>query len=128
MVCKKNTGDLYWFGSRNTIRLVGEESYVLSCTEVLVVGVTSECEREELLSLKRRGENVGVSNSAGALARSRRVICSCLALCCYGGCSFFWLSSPRAFGMILVCSFYRLKEVLGYKILACDATLAGGGS
>jgi hypothetical protein len=46
-------------------------------------------EREELLSLKVREENVGVCDYAGALARSRRVICSCLALCCCGGCSFF---------------------------------------
>jgi hypothetical protein len=45
MVCKKNTCDLYWFGSRNALRPVREESSVLSCTEVLVVGVTSECER-----------------------------------------------------------------------------------
>jgi hypothetical protein len=45
MVCKKNTGDLYWFGPRNALRPVGEESSVLSCTEVLVIGVTSECER-----------------------------------------------------------------------------------
>jgi hypothetical protein len=46
MVCKKDTGDLYWFGLRNALRLVGEESSILSCTEVLVV------EREELPSLK----------------------------------------------------------------------------
>jgi hypothetical protein len=45
MVCKKNTGDLYWFGPSNALRPVGEESSVLSCTEVLVVGVTNECER-----------------------------------------------------------------------------------
>jgi hypothetical protein len=41
MVCKKNTSDLYWFGLKNTLRLVEEESLVLSYTEVLVVGVTS---------------------------------------------------------------------------------------
>jgi hypothetical protein len=45
MVCKKNTGDLYWFGLRNALRPVGEESFVLSCTEVHVVGVTSGRER-----------------------------------------------------------------------------------
>jgi hypothetical protein len=45
MVCKKNTGNLYWFGPRNALRPVGERSYVLCCTEVLVVGVTSNCER-----------------------------------------------------------------------------------
>jgi hypothetical protein len=52
MVCKKNTGDLYWFGPRNALRPVGEESSILSCTEVLVVGVTSGHEREKFLSLK----------------------------------------------------------------------------
>jgi hypothetical protein len=45
MMCKKNTGNLYWFRPRNALRPVREESSVLSCTEVLVVGVTSECER-----------------------------------------------------------------------------------
>jgi hypothetical protein len=38
MVCKKNTSDLYLFGPKNALRPVGEESLVLSCTEVLVVG------------------------------------------------------------------------------------------
>jgi hypothetical protein len=52
MVCKKNTDDLYWFGPKNALHPVREDSSVLSCTEVLVVGVTSECEREGLLSLK----------------------------------------------------------------------------
>jgi hypothetical protein len=45
MVCKKNTGYLYWFGPKNALRPVGEERSVLSCTEVPVVGVTSESER-----------------------------------------------------------------------------------
>jgi hypothetical protein len=45
MVYKKNTGDLYWFGLRNVLRPVEKESSVLSCTEVLVVGVTSGHER-----------------------------------------------------------------------------------
>jgi hypothetical protein len=31
-------------------------------------------------------------------------------------------------GMIPACSFYSLKEVQGYKILACGVTLAGGGA
>jgi hypothetical protein len=54
MVRKKNTGDLYWFGPKNVLRPVREDSSVLSCTKVLVVGVTSECERERegLPSLK----------------------------------------------------------------------------
>jgi hypothetical protein len=45
MVCKKNTSDLYWFRLRNALRPVGEENSVLFCIEVLVVGVTSGCER-----------------------------------------------------------------------------------
>jgi hypothetical protein len=28
MVCKKNTSDLYWFGPKNALRPVGEESLV----------------------------------------------------------------------------------------------------
>jgi hypothetical protein len=52
MVCKKNTNDLYWFGLRDALRLVGEMSSVLSCTEVLVVGVISGRERDELPNLK----------------------------------------------------------------------------
>jgi hypothetical protein len=45
MVCKKNTRGLYWFGSKNALRLVRRERLVLSCTEVLVAGVTRERER-----------------------------------------------------------------------------------
>jgi hypothetical protein len=45
MVCNKNTSDLYWFGPKNVLRPVGEERSILSCTEVFVVGITSECER-----------------------------------------------------------------------------------
>jgi hypothetical protein len=41
MVCKKNISDLYWFGLKNALRPVEEEGLVLSCTKVLVVGVTS---------------------------------------------------------------------------------------
>jgi hypothetical protein len=59
-----------------------------------------------------------VCDSAGVLVRSRRVICSCFALCCCGGCSLF--SVP---GMILVYPFYRLKEVQSYKMLAGGVTL-----
>jgi hypothetical protein len=54
MVCKKNIGDLYWFGLRNALRLVGEESSVLSCIEVLVVGVTSGHERGRSSQVSRR--------------------------------------------------------------------------
>jgi hypothetical protein len=38
------------------------------------------------------------------------------------------LSSPGSLGMIPACSFYSLKEVQGYKMLACGVTLAGGGA
>jgi hypothetical protein len=48
MVCKKNTRGLYWFGLKNALRLVGEESLVLSCTEGLVVGVTSRSREGEV--------------------------------------------------------------------------------
>jgi hypothetical protein len=54
MVCKKDTDDLYWFGPRNTLHLVGEESSVLSCTKVLVVGVTSRRERGRSSQVSRR--------------------------------------------------------------------------
>jgi hypothetical protein len=54
MVCKKNTGDLYWFGPRNVLRPVGEESFILSCTEVLAVGVTSGRERGRSSQVSRR--------------------------------------------------------------------------
>jgi hypothetical protein len=39
---------------------------------------------------------------------------------------FFFLFSSLE--MILACSFYRLKEVQGYKMLVCGVTLAGGGA
>jgi hypothetical protein len=58
MVCKKNTSDLYWFGPKNGLRPVEEGSLVLNYTEVLVVGVTSGREREELPGLKMRVECV----------------------------------------------------------------------
>jgi hypothetical protein len=54
MVCKKNTSDLYWFGPKNALRLVGEESSVLSCTEVFLVGVISGRERGRSSQVSRR--------------------------------------------------------------------------
>jgi hypothetical protein len=54
MVCKKDTDDLYWFGPRNALRLVGEERSVLSCTKVLIVGVTSGRERGRSSQVSRR--------------------------------------------------------------------------
>jgi hypothetical protein len=55
-----------------------------------------------------------VCDFVGALARSRRVVCSCLAFCVVVVALLF--SVP--FGMIPACSFYNLKEVQGYKM--CD--------
>jgi hypothetical protein len=73
-----------------------------------------------------------VCDSAGGLARSRRVACSYLALCCCGG-SFFGLSSVGLcfgfffllppFGVIPACSFHSFKEVQGYMMLACGMIL-----
>jgi hypothetical protein len=57
MVCKKNTGDLYWFGPKNVLRPVGDERSVLSCTEVLVVGITSESERGRGSQVSGRGRH-----------------------------------------------------------------------
>jgi hypothetical protein len=53
-VCKKDTSDLYWSGPRNALRPVGEESSVLSYTEVPVVGVTSECKRGRISQVSWR--------------------------------------------------------------------------
>jgi hypothetical protein len=74
MVCKKNASDLYWFGAKNALRPVGEERSVLSCTEVLVLGVTSECERGRGSQVSRREWSARVCGSSGALVRSRRVV------------------------------------------------------
>jgi hypothetical protein len=46
---------------------------------------------------------VCVSDSAGALARPRRVICSCV----------------MCLGTVPACFFYSLKEAHGYKMLVC---------
>jgi hypothetical protein len=78
MVCKKNTSGLYWFGPKNALHPVKKERLVLSCTEVPMAGVTNEREREVFPDLKTRVECV--CDSAGALARSRRVVCSCVCV------------------------------------------------
>jgi hypothetical protein len=76
MVCKKNTSGLYWFGPNNALCPVRKGRLVLSYTEVLVAGVTSGREREVFPDLKMSVECV--CDSAGALARSRRVVCLCV--------------------------------------------------
>jgi hypothetical protein len=65
---------------------------------------------------------VCVCDSAGDLARSRRVICSCLAFVFVAVVILFPLA------MIHVCFFYSLKEVQSYKMLTCGVTIAGGGA
>jgi hypothetical protein len=55
---------------------------------------------------------VCVCDSASALARSRRVICLCVVV----------------FGTVPACSFYSLKEVQGYNMLACGVILVGEGA
>jgi hypothetical protein len=56
-----------------------------------------------------------VCDSAGVLARSRRVICF-MCLC------------PVSIGTVPACSFYSLKEVQGYKMLVCGVILVGEGA
>jgi hypothetical protein len=87
---------------------VGEVSSVLSYTEVLVVGVTSGCERG-------RGSQV-------SRGEWRKWVCVTLLvtshglgeLCVHVSFLFHFLY----LGMISACSFYSLKEVQGYRILA----------
>jgi hypothetical protein len=84
MVCKKNTGDLYWFGLRNALRIVREESSVLCCTKVLVVGVTSECERgrgSQVLRCEWRASVTLPEPSQGPGELCARVLsCACVRL------------------------------------------------
>jgi hypothetical protein len=120
MVCKKNTGDLYWFGPRNARRPVGEESSVLSCTEVLVVEVISIHERGRSSQVSRHEWRKWVcatllvaSQGPGELsARVLRCVVAVVLLLLFRSC-----------GMIPACFFYRLKEVQGYKMLAYGVTL-----
>jgi hypothetical protein len=93
---------------------------------VLVVGVTSgQREGGAPKSHGMSGEGGGcVCDSAGYLARSKRVAYSYLELCCYGG-SVELCSTEFSFplGMIPTCSFYSLKEVQCYMMLAYGVTL-----
>jgi hypothetical protein len=52
----------------------GEGRSVLSCTEVFVVGVTSESERGRGSQVSERERSVCECGSAGVLARSWRVV------------------------------------------------------
>jgi hypothetical protein len=78
MVCKKNTGDLYWFGPKNILRPVGEERSVLSCTEVLVVGVTSENERGMGSQVSRREWSVCVYVALLKPSQGLGELCDCV--------------------------------------------------
>jgi hypothetical protein len=134
MVCKKNTCNLYWFGPRNILRPVGEESSVLSCTEVLIVGVTSERERGRSSQVSRRERRKWVcatllvaSQGLGELpARILRCVAVVVLFSVYLrlGCVSGFFSSPL--GVIPACSFYSLKEVQGYMMLAYGVTLSRG--
>jgi hypothetical protein len=79
MVCKKNIGDLYWFGPRNALHPAREESSVLSCTKVLVVGVTSECERGRGSQVSRCEWNACVTlpEPSQGLGESSTCVLSC---------------------------------------------------
>jgi hypothetical protein len=74
MVCKKDTNGLYWFGPRNALCPVGEERLVLSCIEVLVAGLQAGKRGGVFPDLKTKVKCM--CNSAGALTRSRRVVCA----------------------------------------------------
>jgi hypothetical protein len=78
MVCKENTDDLYWFGPKNALHLMEEESPILPCTDVLIVGVTSGRERGRGSQVSRCEWSACSCDPFGSLARSRRVACSCL--------------------------------------------------
>jgi hypothetical protein len=69
-------------------------------------------ERGRSSQVSRCKWSVCVCDFVGALARSKRVICSSvLCLSC---------------GTVPACSFYSLKEMQGYKILVCGVILVGG--
>jgi hypothetical protein len=121
-VCKKNTDDLYWFGPKNVLRSVGEKSPILSCTEVLVVGVTSGRERGRGSQVLRCEWSACSCDPSGFLARSRRVACLCVVSCL---CEGFTTSLFCVSRMVHACSFYSLKEVQGYKMLCVREILVG---
>jgi hypothetical protein len=117
MVCKKNTGNLYWFGPRNTLRPVRKESSVLSCTEVLVVGVTSECERgrgSQVLTCEWNAYVTLPEPSQGPEESCAYVLSrEAFLLSVFD-------SPPRT---VHACLFYSLKEMQGYEMLVCRRSL-----
>jgi hypothetical protein len=109
MVCKKNTGDLYWSRPKNALRPVREESSALSCTKVLVVGVTSECERG-------RGSQVSRCEWSARM-------CVALLEPLQGPGESSDRVMPSFFRTVPACSFYSLKEVQGYMMSVCGRSL-----
>jgi hypothetical protein len=115
MVCKKNTGDLYWFGLKNTLCPVRDESSVLSCTKVLIVGVTSESERRRGSQVSRREWSARVratlpDPSQGPEESFARVF-SCA---CEGFTTWFFRRCPLEWSLHALL--YSIKEVQGYKM------------
>jgi hypothetical protein len=110
--------------SEKCLRPVGEASPVLSCTEVLIVGVTSGCERGRNSQVSRCEWRVWVCVTLLVPSQGPGELYIRVLLCVVMVVVLFFLSP----GMIPACSFYSLKEVQGYKILARGVTLAGEGA
>jgi hypothetical protein len=109
MVCK-NTGDLYWFGSKNALRLVGKVRVVLSYTKVFAVGLQA-----------------GERRRSSQVSRCELSVCVTLLVPSQGPGE-LPVRLPRVPETVPVCSFYSLKEVQGYKMLVRGVTLVGEGA
>jgi hypothetical protein len=108
----------------------GEESSILSCTKVPVVGVTSECERGRISQVSWREWRKWVCvtllvTSQGLGELPARILCCVAMVVLLFGLSSVGVVScvSRPLGMILACSFYSLKEVQCYMMLAYGVTL-----
>jgi hypothetical protein len=119
MVCKKNTCDLYWFGLKNALRPVGDKRSVLSCTEVLVVGVTSESERGRGSQVSGREWSVCVRAALLEPSQGPGELCDRVIVSC------FLPNRACPLGTVPACSFYSLKEIQGYKMSVCGRSLPG---
>jgi hypothetical protein len=99
-MCKKNTGDLYWFRAINALRPVGEESSVLSCTKVLVVWVTNKYERGRSSQISRGEGRMWVSltllvPSQGPGELSTHVLlCVAMVVVLFSSCLFLSWNDP----------------------------------
>jgi hypothetical protein len=127
----KNTCDLYWFGPRSALHPVGEVSSILSCTKVLVVGVTSGCERGRISQVSWCEWKVWACATllVPLQGPGELLVCDWLGVVVVV-VLFSPSGSPLGFfgplGTIPTCSFYSLKEVQGYKMWACGVAFAGG--